>query len=162
MAPAALPHAITSDTLLPLCLCAALGSLLPDLDAEFSLLSGVKIGAVRPFAPLAASIHRAWGHRGRLHSPGILAFVSLTALLLAAVMGVPVFGLAFGLGYASHLALDACTRTGIPKWPLPGRLWLLPPALRVVTGSAMEDALFLLLGATCLLLLLLHLPVAFS
>ena len=109
------PHVLTPDTLLPLCLCAALGSLLPDLDAEFSLLSGVKIGAIRPFVPLAASLHRTWGHRGRLHSPGVLALVSLIALMLAAILGVPIFGLALGLGYASHLALDACTRTGIPK-----------------------------------------------
>jgi len=152
------PGALTSDRLLPLCLLAALGALLPDLDAEVSLLSSVKIGAIRPLAPVSSLLFRQWGHRGPLHSPRVLAILLVPALLLGLAFGSALFGLALWLGYASHLALDACTKTGIPKWPRAGRLWLLPPALRFVTGSEAEDRLFLILGCLVILLCLLHLP----
>jgi len=152
------PNALTSDTLLPLCLCAGLGALLPDLDAEVSLLSSVQIGAIRPLAPLSSLLYRQWGHRGPLHSPRVLAILLVPVLLLGLAFGSALFGLALWLGYASHLALDACTKTGIPKWPRAGRLWLLPSSLRFVTGSEAEDRLFLILGCLVILLCLLHLP----
>ncbi len=155
-----LPGALTSDTLLPLCLLAALGALLPDLDAEVSLLSSVKIGAIRPLAPVSSLLFRQWGHRGPLHSLRVLAVLLVPALLLGLAFGSPVFGLALWLGYASHLALDACTKTGIPKWPRAGRLWLLAPSRRFVTGSEAEDRLFLVLGCLVALLCLLHLPLS--
>ena len=153
-----IPGALTSDSLLPLCLLATLGALLPDLDAEVSLLSSVKIGAIRPLAPISSLLYRQWGHRGPLHSPKLLALILVPALLIGLAFGSALFGLALWLGYASHLALDACTKTGIPKWPRAGRLWLLPPLLRFVTGSEAEDRLFLVLGCLVIALCLLHLP----
>jgi inner membrane protein len=86
------------------------------------------------------------------------------------------------LGYASHLLGDACTKSGIPKSgiskrgipsgihsgiplgtrsaPPPRRLHLLPPRLRLTTGSAAEEAVFALCGALALALALRHLPFA--
>ena len=88
----------------------------------------------------------------------MLAILLVPFLLLGLAFGAGLFGLALWLGYASHLTLDACTKTGIPKWPDAGRYWLLPPALRFVTGSEAEDRLFLVLGCLVIALCLLHLP----
>jgi hypothetical protein len=70
--------------------------------------------------------------------------------------------LALTLGYGSHLAADACTRSGIPFLYFhvsrnKRRYHLLPPRLRFVTGSDAEAALLPLLGLLILLLLLRHL-----
>ena len=49
--------------------------------------------------------------------------------------------LAFALGVASHLLLDAATPSGIrPLLPLSGfRLRILPPGLRIPTGGAVDS-----------------------
>lgn len=135
---------------------AAFGALLPDLDASRSKLSAWEVAGVRPLVPLSAMVHRAWGHRGPLHS--------LYGLILVAGVGgmlIPIWGWrpasALLLGYASHLAADACTRTGIPFLPWrKRRCWLLPPWLRISTGSPAEDALLPLLAVTALSVLLVH------
>jgi membrane-bound metal-dependent hydrolase YbcI (DUF457 family) len=50
---------------------------------------------------------------------------------------------ALSLGYASHLAGDACTRTGIPLlYPRRTHYHLLPHRTRVVTGSEYEELFF--------------------
>jgi inner membrane protein len=95
----------------------------------------------------AVALHQALGHRGLLHSAAGLA---LLAVLVALPLGLwlgwqPAAALV--LGYASHLALDASTRSGIPLcYPDRTRRFLLPPYLRVTTGSPEEEAVFLTLA----------------
>jgi len=72
------------------------------------------------------------------------------------LLGWPLF-LGLVLGYGSHLAGDACTKSGIPLlYPDPRRLHLLPRPLRLTTGSQAEDALLPLLAVSVLVLLLSH------
>jgi inner membrane protein len=143
---------------------AAFGALLPDLDAQQSRIRHLSPGwGIEPFALPSLLLHRAFGHRGLLHSGlGLALFTVLFALPLAFWWGWQP-SVALVLGYASHLAADACTRTGIPLLYIPLlhprrlRFFLLPPGLRLVTGSPAEDALLPLLAAPVLLLLFLHL-----
>ena len=58
-------------------------------------------------------------------------------------MTAPLLGpwpaIGFCAGYLSHLAGDGCTRAGIPLIPYTAaRLHLLPPLLRIRTGSVGE------------------------
>lgn len=129
---------------------AGFAALLPDLDAAGAKASTLSLWGVRPLAPLSLMLHRALGHRGWLHSP-------LALLPLAAICGasVPLTGAlapaALWAGYASHLAADACTRSGLPLVPgRPVRLHLLPKGLRLVTGSQAEEVL--MAAAGCLVL----------
>lgn len=160
-----LPGVLTSDTLAPLAAAAALGALLPDLDASDSAIKYLRIGPFTPFAPLSNLLHRAFGHRGLLHSLRGLAACGLLCsplLWLGWPWGWPPF-LGLTLGYASHLAGDAATRSGIPLlYPDPRRLHLLPRRFRLTTGSQAEDALLPLLGVAVLALLLGHLPFSAS
>jgi membrane-bound metal-dependent hydrolase YbcI (DUF457 family) len=57
-------------------------------------------------------------------------------------------GLAFGLGYFSHVVIaDPLTKHGVPLWwPRPGQFHLLPRALCVKTGGAVEALVFLLVA----------------
>ena len=124
------------------------------------------MGPFRPLDPLGDMIYGAWGHRGPLHSlPGLIVFGLLFALPLFLVWGW-LYGTAGLLGYASHLALDAMTRHGIPllpargkggQWTLKQRRHLLPRSLRFVTGSAAEDVLQAVLLSADLALLLRYL-----
>jgi len=155
----AVPGAVTPQNVGELAALAALGALLPDLDTASSKLASLSLGGGRPLAPLALALHRALGHRGLLHSPaGWLGF-GLLCLPLALWAPWPA-PLALFMGYGSHLAADACTRSGIPAWPSrKDRRWhLLPPRLRLTTGSWAEDALTPLLALPVLVLLLRLLP----
>jgi membrane-bound metal-dependent hydrolase YbcI (DUF457 family) len=137
---------------------AALGSLLPDLDASQSKIKHLQLGGIKPFLLPSQSIFRALGHRTLLHSLLALVYVALAGVLLAPFFGWPV-ALALWLGYASHLAADAATRSGIPfLYPRPRRFYLLPKPWRIVTGSPAEDALFFLLAMSVLLLMLRQFP----
>lgn len=154
---AALPHGLSPDLTAPLMAAATLGALLPDLDAAEAKVKHVRIGQIEPFAPLSQLLHRTLGHRGFLHSLGGLGLVALFSLPLI-FAGAWQCAAALVLGYASHLALDACTRSGIPL--LIGkarRFYLLPARLRFVTGSPSEEIVVALLGSATLLLLLLEL-----
>jgi len=94
---------------------------------------------VRPFALPAWVFSGAFTHRQALHSLAALVFFSWTlGALIAHYLGWDV-GLAFVLGYASHLLLDCCTVQGLPLlWPaLPDR-FRVPAPLRVVTGKPGE------------------------
>lgn len=148
-----LPGALTLDTIAPLAIGAAFGALLPDLDAQGSTLKYLQVGGLTPFVPLADLLHRALGHRGLLHSLWGLGAVCLLALPLLWLAWPPFVGLV--LGYASHLAGDAATKSGIPLlYPSPRRVHLLPKPWRLSTGSQAEDALLPLLGVAVLALLL--------
>jgi membrane-bound metal-dependent hydrolase YbcI (DUF457 family) len=137
-----------------LCLAAALlGSLAPDLDAEDSTIhhelgplgwpvkAGLKLLGVR--------------HRGVLHSGLATLVVTLTAGLIGRQVGLSSVGLAFALGYLSHVAIaDALTLSGVPLWwPAKRRFHLLPRPLRVRTGGPVEK--LVALGMVMLLVWLL-------
>ncbi len=87
-----LPGVLTPDTAPPLAIAATFGALLPDLDAAGSTIKYLQVGGVMPFMPLSGLLHRAFGHRGLLHSGwGLAAYVLLcevaqSAPLLAAGM----------------------------------------------------------------------------
>lgn len=135
---------------------AALGALLPDLDAHESKIKHMAVAkGVEPFALPSLLLSRLLGHRGLLHSLlgwGIAALVvGLPTFLVA---GLPP-ALALILGYGSHVLLDACTKHGVPLLYPRQRKWhALPPALRITTGSAVEDLFFLPLALLSLWLLL--------
>jgi Predicted membrane-bound metal-dependent hydrolase (DUF457). len=136
---------------------AALGSLLPDLDAAESKIKHLQIGGIKPFLLPSQLIHRQTGHRSLLHSLMALVYVALFGIVITTCLG-PMTALALWLGYAAHLIADACTRAGIPLlYPRMKRFHLLPKRLRVVTGSLAEDVIFALLSMSVLALLLRHL-----
>ena len=156
---APIPDALTPQTILPLCALAAFGALLPDLDASESTVKSLRIGSIRPFAPLSVLAYRTWGHRGLLHSPVGLLLFGLVCVPIALLWGVwPAFAL--WLGYASHLAGDAMTKTGIPAWPNNPyrRWWLVPRHARIVTGSLEEEIILAIVVMSTLLLILTRLP----
>lgn len=139
---------------------AALGALLPDLDASQSMIKSLRIGRhFQPFLLPAALLHHAFGHRGFLHSLlGLGCVGAFAALPLGLWLGGQ-FAAALLLGYASHLAGDGCTKSGVPLWfPRRGRWHLLPSSMRLTTGSQEEDAIFALAAGAALLLLALQLP----
>lgn len=159
-------QSLNSQNIGALALIAALAALLPDLDAPRSKIRSLALGPFRPLDPLGDLLHGAWGHRGPLHSLlGLTVFGLICALPLALGWGW-VYGAAALLGYASHLALDAMTRHGVPllpergkdrQWHLRHRRHLLPRSLRFVTGSAAEDVLQAMLLSADLVLLLRYL-----
>ena len=154
-----IPGALTAQSIVPLCALGAFGALLPDLDAAQSTIKSLRIGPFHPFAPLSFLAYRTWGHRGLLHSPVGLLLFGLVCLPIALLWGAwP--ALALWIGYASHLAADACTRTGIPAWPNDPyrRWWLVPRHARIITGSLEEEIVFALVAMSTLLLVLACLP----
>ncbi len=139
---------------------AALGALLPDLDATHSTIKYLRLGgrfqpfSIQPFRLPAHVLSHQLGHRGPLHS---LAGIALLWLWL----GLPTLlwlgwqpALALALGMLSHLLGDASTKSGVPiLYPRPGRWHLLPKDLRLTTGSPEEDVVFGVLLLPLLLLL---------
>ena len=154
------PEVVTAATMAPLAVLAALGALLPDLDAGESKIKRLSFAGLMPLAPLSLALHRNLGHRGLLHSLLGLGLSTLIFLPLAS-WGNGIVPLALSLGYASHLATDACTRSGVPLlYPRPRRYHLLPRGLRITTGSLAEEVFFVLFAMAALLLLLSYLPLA--
>jgi inner membrane protein len=149
----AVPPGIGPATAGTVAAAAVFGAMLPDLDAPGASIRSIRIGGVRPFDPLGYAVHSAWGHRGPLHSA-----YGLAAILIAGVVAVPWWGwqasAALCIGYASHLAGDACTRSGIPFLPWRRRRGhLLPKGLRILTGSQAEDLLLVVLAVASMALL---------
>lgn len=133
------------------------GALMPDLDAVESKIKHIKVMKIKPFVPISRAINRDFGHRHLLHSlPG---WVIWTFLILP--LGVTIGWLAIAalsLGYTSHLAGDACTRTGIPLlYPKRIHYHLLPCKMRVVTGSDYEEIFFTACALSAVALLVEHL-----
>lgn len=135
---------------------AALGALLPDLDAAHSTIKYLRLGThFQPFRLPARVLSRQFTHRGPLHS---LAGLGLLWLW----MGLPTLlwigwqpSLALALGLVSHLVGDASTKSGVPLlFPRPGRWHLLPAGWRLTTGSAAEQMVFAGLLLPILLLLI--------
>jgi len=155
-----LPQGITAENIAVVTAAAAFGSLLPDLDAADSKIKHLRIAGIKPFAPIAIALYEGLGHRGLLHSLLGLGLLTLYCLPL-------VFWSWWGwqasaalvLGYASHLAADACTKSGIPVcYPSRRRYHLLPRVLRVTTGSPAEELVFVGLAMLLLPLLLRYFP----
>ncbi len=145
---------------------AVVGALAPDLDASESLLKSFTIPLITrcrrgsslslsPFALPAAVLHQMLGHRTLLHS---LLGVGISGMLIALPLAYwiePGLGGGFLLGYLSHLALDACTVSGIRLlYPAKRRFHLMPPRLRVSTGSPEEGVVLAILASLALAILL--------
>ncbi len=115
---------------------------MPDLDAIESKTKHAKAMGIKPLVPVSKAINREFGHRRLLHSlRGWLIWTALIVPLDAGIGWLPVAALL--LGYASHLAGDACTQTGIPLfYPDRRPFHLLPVRLRVVTDSDYEELVF--------------------
>ena len=161
-----IPHLLTHENFSPLITVAAVGALIPDLDATQSLIRSTQVAGIRPFVPIAALLHGTFGHRGLIHSAfGLLLFCLLVALPLVFWWGT-VPSLVLAVGYASHLAADACTKSGIPLlYPRKARFHLLPSPLRLSTGSQAEDAVLAVFAMLALMLVLFFLmgtPSSFS
>lgn len=138
---------------------AALGALLPDLDASQSKIKHLKIPNTqfKPFMLPALVVSRSDQHRGLLHSFAGLGMMAVFFTPAALWIGwAPVVALL--LGYFSHLMADAATKSGVRLlYPSPKRFHLLPPSLRFTTGSLAEEALLIPLCFVVGTLLLTHL-----
>jgi inner membrane protein len=136
---------------------AALGSLLPDLDASQSKIKHLSVAGIKPFYLPSQAIFRTLGHRTLLHSLRGLSGVAILGLTIAPFLGWRI-ALAIVAGYASHLALDASNPSGIPwLYPNPCRFHLLPKKWRIATGSPPEEIVFVLFALLALLFFLLQL-----
>ncbi len=130
----------------------AFAALLPDLDASESKIKSLTVGGyvgktkvgIRPFVPIAMVFSTIFGHRGALHS--LLAVVIVAGASTFLIPYVGAAGLVvIILGYASHLAADAMTKSGIEfLWPLKMRFGLLPHFIRVKTGGILDTLLSLI------------------
>ncbi|MGB6647108.1 MAG: metal-dependent hydrolase [Bacteroidota bacterium] len=123
----------------------ALGSLLPDMDTEASV-----VGSTMP--PLSRWIERRFGHRTLSHS--WLFIVALALVLLPVIWFDGELYVSFLAGYASHPLLDSMTVTGVQIfYPLSTVRCVFPLDVkhphryRVQTGSR-ADYMF---GVGCLL-----------
>lgn len=157
----AFPSLLASELLAPMGALAAFGALLPDLDASKSQIKNLAIAGVTPFAPVASLLNRTLGHRGLLHS--LLGWGIATLLLIPlALLGGTTVSLALSLGYGSHLATDACTKSGIPfLYPKRKRYHLLPRSLRLTTRSMAEEVVFAFLAVAVAGLMLRQFPFLF-
>lgn len=112
---------------------AVLGAWLPDIDLHLS----PRGPTANPFAGTP------WRHRTATHSFLCLAALTVGAFELARPVP-PTALLFFALGFLSHVALDACTRSPVfPFWPFMLPLHL-PPLFHlrgVRTGGAGDRAL---------------------
>ncbi len=137
---------------------AALGALMPDLDASQSKIKHLKIPntQIKPFMLPALIVSRSAQHRGLMHSLAGLGMMTVFALPFGFYAGWAV-GLAFLLGYASHLVADSATKSGILLlYPNTHRFHLLPVRWRLTTGSLAEDVLLMTLAFSVFLLLMLR------
>ena len=138
-----------------LCIGAAiLGALAPDLDAAESQLQS-ELGEA---GLMLSNWLQSFGveHRGLTHYGVTTLGVMSVSGLLGWWLGYGDVGLAFGLGYLSHILADSLTIAGTPLlWPLQKEknFHLLPRALRIRTGGPVEPLLFIVV--TILLLFLL-------
>jgi len=137
-----------------LTVCAVIGALMPDLDATDSKIKHLKMAGSKTFVPPSTAAHREFGHRGLLHS--LRGWKIWTVALLPLALWIDWLAVAaLSLGYASHLASDACTKTGIPAfYPRQCKVHLLPKRLRVTTGSEIEESIFALVSMLSVMLLL--------
>ena len=140
-------------------LLAALGSLLPDLDASESKVKHLRLplgrrtrNAIKPFGVVSDTAHAVFGHRGLLHSfVAVLLLTGLLVIVQLTVGGSDQLYLALLLGYTSHLLIDSFTKSGTRLlYPLPITIRFLPHPIAVRTGSVVD---YLIAGIIVFLLL---------
>lgn len=156
------PLSLTRDEWALAIVGAMLGAMWPDLDASESKIRhlGWRLGRERfePLEPVAFLVHRTLGHRGFLHSLGGWIVSALLFLPPSLWLGFWAW-VGYVLGFGSHLFADALTRSGIPFWQLVPkrcrilRSHLVPPKLRIVTGSPEEEIYFSIFGCLAFALL---------
>jgi membrane-bound metal-dependent hydrolase YbcI (DUF457 family) len=143
------PH-VVRDVSTGLVTCAAaaiLGGLAPDVDAGDSTIRhelGVA-GSLTALGLKAVGVK----HRGLTHYGLTTLLVMAVSLVAGRALGYADVGLAFGLGYFSHVAIaDAMTQHGVPLWwPLSKRKFhLLPGTFRIRTGGPTEVLVSILVG----------------
>ena len=138
---------------------AALGSLLPDLDASESKVKHLRLplgrrrrNSIKPFGVVSDTAHVIFGHRGLLHS--LVAVLLLTGALVIVqlvVGGSDQLYLALLLGYTSHLLIDSFTKSGTQLlYPLSTTIRFLPHPIAVRTRSIVD---YLIAGAIVFVLL---------
>lgn len=125
-------------------LCAAVGSLLPDLDHPQAALANYRVVGIPVLKPAAFVTSAVLSHRGASHS--LVLWVLLTALgvFFAGPAGLAPLVLAASLGYGLHLAADSLTKAGVPwLWPVWPHPLGFPPfrSLRIHTGGLVEHLL---------------------
>ena len=137
-----------------------LGSMLPDADrAGTRVYHRTRlerrvwiVGALGWVARLPLRLLMVLPHRGVTHSVFACAAAAVMAGLLVALVD-PALAVAAGagmaIGYATHIAGDACTPSGVAAMaPVSRRrFWLLPRAARIPTGSLREYALTAMITA---------------
>ncbi len=153
---APLPPELVSLNMGVLVMCAALGALLPDLDASESKVKHLQIAGTQ-FKPFILPAHIVAGtneHRGLLHSLWGIGMVTVMAAPFAFWIGwAPITALL--LGYSSHLLGDSMTKSGLRLlYPSTRRFHTLPTPLRLTTGSQAEELVAALLLLPTLMLLL--------
>lgn len=93
---------------------------------------------------LAAGVRLlAGGHRAATHRLTTAVLIAIVTSLFGWLIGLPSLGFWICLGYTSHLALDMMTLSGLAVWePFSTKKWhLLPPLMRIRTGSMVDRAL---------------------
>lgn len=123
----------------------ALGVLFPDIDEPRSL-----IGRRAPL--LSMPLSNIVKHRGATHTAAFIVLISTLIFLALYYLGVEgsfYLAFAFAFGNFMHTLGDMHTKSGVsllsPFFKKP--LYLLPRSLRIVTGSPIEQTLFVAYGA---------------
>lgn len=145
------------------------GARLPDVDQlgarvhrrnrleRRSMLIGIVGAAVRlPLVAFAGIV----SHRALTHSALACVAAPVGAAFVGSAVGpsaAALTGVGVAIGYAAHVAADACTPGGVSLWaPLSRkRVWLLPSHARVPTGSGREAALAAAAGFSAVAVILL-------
>jgi membrane-bound metal-dependent hydrolase YbcI (DUF457 family) len=137
------------------------GAMLPDPDPDLAAARLYRRTLIerKPLVALAGALARLpvrllalLPHRGLTYS---LLACALATLLCGLLVWCADPGLAIAtavgaaIAYATHLAADACTPSGVPAWaPFSRRrTWLLPARARIRTGSTGEHLIPALLTA---------------
>lgn len=148
------PHLVKGIPVGPvLCIIAAvLGSLVPDLDAEEGSMLQYEMGE-------AGMIFSGWlqsftEHRGLTHYGLTALAITLLSTALGWWLGFWDVGLAFGLGYCSHILADGMTLAGVPlfgPWQRE-KVHILPRSLRIRTGGPVEPLVFVMVTIVFIIL----------
>ena len=139
-----------SENFLILLFAAALGGLLPDIDASDAKIHQKTYGITKPIGMF-------FKHRGFLHSWWAIAIVMLLSYLFLSPIDerLPVI---IGVAYASHLFLDAMNKSGIPfLFPYMKRIRVLPRFITPKVGGMIDWLLFYFASLALILYIVVYL-----